>query len=208
MTSNVESNPIPLGARSQLIAQWLSRIFHPFTISPTIFWLVLYLKGASALESLGWTVVSLLIVIAPLLAAVIYNVRRGRFTDMDVSVREHRYGLYVLAIACFAPLIAILTLSGAPRIAIGCLYAAAFAIFVGATINRALTKISLHSVTMAGCTAILFFVSPTAGLLFSPITLLVGWARIHLNRHTAGQVSLGWLVAVVCIAIVLPGFSG
>lgn len=168
----------------------------------------MYLSGTSALKSLWWTAVGFIVVIAPLLGAVIYNVRRGRYTDMDVSIREHRYELYALAFVCFAALIAILNLFGAPRIAVGCLYAAALAIAVGALINRAFTKISLHSVAMAGCAAVLFFVSPAAGAILGLVALLVGWSRIHLNQHTPGQVLLGWLVAAVCAAIVLPMFTG
>lgn len=194
--------------RGHTAAQWLSRVFHPFTISLAVFWLTMYLSGTSALESLWWTAVGFIVVIAPLLGAVIYNVRRGRYTDMDVSIREHRYELYALAFVCFAALIVILNLFGAPRIAVGCLYAAALAIAVGALINRAFTKISLHSVAMAGCAAVLFFVSPAAGAIVSLVALLVGWSRIHLNHHTPGQVLLGWLVAAVCAAIVLPMFTG
>lgn len=206
MMSKAETTLPQSRTRSHVAAQWLSRVFHPFTISLVVFWLTMYLSGTSALESLWWTAVGFIVVIAPLLGVVIYNVRGGRFTDMDVSIREHRYGLYALAFICFAMLIAILNLFGAPRIALGCLYAAAFAIAVGALINRAFTKISLHSVAMAGCAAVLFFVSPAAGAILSLITLLVGWSRIHLNRHTPGQVLLGWLVAAVCVATMLPLF--
>lgn len=206
MTGKVDA-PLPQPrTRSYVAAQWLSRVFHPFTISLVVFWLTMYLSRTSALESLWWTVIGFIVVTAPLLGVVIYNVRGGRFTDMDVSMRKHRDGLYALALLSFAVLIALLNLYGAPRIALGCLYAAAFAIAVGALINRTFTKISLHSVAMAGCAAVLFFVSPAAGVILSLIALLVGWSRIHLSCHTSGQVLLGWLVAAACVAMMLPMF--
>lgn len=196
--------PAGQGRGLNLLAIWLSRVFHPFTISLVVYWAVMYLAGTPALEALLWTVTGLFVVIVPLLMVVLNNVRRGRFTDMDVSTREHRYGLYVLAIACFALLIAILNFFEAPPVAISCLYAAAATLLVGAVLNRTLTKISLHAAAMGGCAAMLFFVSPPAGALLGLIALLVGWSRIHLNRHTPGQVLLGWLVAVLCTVVVFP----
>jgi membrane-associated phospholipid phosphatase len=207
MTSSI--NPAAQASNpGRLAAQWLSRIFHPFTIAPVVYWLVMFLSDVPALESLQWTALSFVVVIAPLVAALIYNVRRGRYSDMDVSIREHRYGLYALAILCFLILIALLNLLDAPRIALGCLYAASCAILAGALINRFLTKISLHSVTMAGGAAILFFVAPGAGIALTLATLLVGWARIYLNQHTPGQVLLGWLTAALCVAAILPNYTG
>ena len=34
------------------------------------------------------------------------------------------------------------------------------------------------------------------------LTALQGWSRIYLGTHTAGQVLLGWGVAVVCVGVV------
>lgn len=190
--------------RLNLVAIWLSRVFHPFTISLVVYWAVMNLAGTPALEALLWTVTGLFVVIVPLLIVVVSNVRRGRFTDMDVSTREHRYGLYVLAIVCFVLLIAILNFFEAPPVAISCLYAAAATLLVGAVINRTFTKISLHAAAMGGCAAMLFFVSPPMGILIGLIALLIGWSRIYLNRHTLGQVLLGWLVAILCTTLVFP----
>ena len=190
------------------IARWLSRIFHPFVISLFTFWLALYLSESSALEALQWVGLGFLVVIVPLTVVILYNVRSGEFTDLDVSIREHRYKLYLLAFVCFILLIVILNLLNAPRIALGCLYAAATAIFFGAIINRGFTKVSLHSVASAGSAAVLFVVSPIPGLILGAIALAVGWARIRLKRHTLGQVLLGWLIAIICVGAILPLFTG
>ena len=190
------------------IARWLSRIFHPFVISLVAFWLALYLSGSSALQALQWVGLGFLVVIAPLAVVILYNVQSGKFTDLDVSIREHRYKLYSLAFVCFILLIVILNLLNAPRIALGCLYAAVTAIFLGAIINRVFTKVSLHSVASAGSAAVLFVVSPIPGLILGVIALAVGWARIRLKRHTPGQVLLGWLIAIVCVGAILPLFTG
>lgn len=188
------------------IARWLSRIFHPFVISLFTFWLALYLSETSALQALQWVGLGFLVVIAPLAIVILYSVRSGQFTDLDVSIREQRHRLYILAFICFILLILILNLLNAPRLALGCLYAAVVAIALGAIINRVLTKVSLHSVASAGSATVLFVVSPIPGLILGAIALAVGWARVRLKRHTVEQVLLGWLIAVVCVGLILPLF--
>lgn len=90
-------------------------------------------------------------------------------------------------------------------------YAAIATNVIAASVNHYVTKISVHVAALAGCAAVLALVSTGATQGVSPgfvggilvmLTVLQGWARVYLGRHTVGQVLLGWGVAVVCVGVV------
>jgi len=183
------------------IAGWLSRIFHPFIIVIPTLLLAIYLDTASLLAALQWTAVSVALVIVPVSVFILVNVQAGRYSDVYVSIREHRHSLYLVGGACLLLLLAVLILAGAPRIILACLYAAVMANAIGAVINR-FSKVSVHAAAMAGCATVLFNLSPPIGLALGAATLIVGWARVHAGHHTLAQVLTGWAIAVVCVAAV------
>lgn len=191
---NLEHGVIHFGA------VWLSLLFHPFVISVLVLFLVQLLSGYPVVVALGWTALSFAIVILPLLTFLLIRVRAGRYQDMDVSIREDRHLLYGFSGISFILLIALLALLQAPLIVQRSLQAALLAVALGAVINRLATKLSLHALAMAGSSSILFSVSPLAGLILGVISLLVGWSRIYLRRHTLLEVVLGWLVGILAVA--------
>ena len=186
---------------STLLATWLSRVFHPFIVSVLVLFFVQLLSGYAAAEAALWTMLSFVVVILPSLVFILIRVRLGRYEGIDVSVRKDRYLLYGLAGFCFVLLITLLALLHAPAIVQTTLQAALFAFAVSALINHFVNKLSLHSLTMAGCSTVLLFVSPLLGVVLSVATLFVGWARLHLTRHTLTEVLGGWVVGAGCVAI-------
>ena len=184
---------------STLLATWLSRAFHPFIVSIVVLFLVQLLIGYSASESVLWTLLCFSVVILPTLVFILIRVRLGRYEDVDVSIREDRYLLYGLAGLCFVLLIILLALLGAPAIVQTTLQAALLSFIVSALFNRFVNKLSLHALTMAGCSMVLLFVSPFVGVVLAVVTLLVGWARLHLTRHTLAEVLGGWVVGAGCV---------
>jgi membrane-associated phospholipid phosphatase len=180
------------------IAKWLSRVFHPFLVSVVTLILVIYLDGTIMLEAVKWTIIGFGIVILPLTLYLAINVRRGRYSDWSISIREQRYGIYLLAGLCFIILVFTFIWAGAPPIALACLYAALATVSLSALINRLATKVSLHAVALAGCAAALFWVSTSLGIFLAIAALSVGWARVQLHHHTLVQVLLGWAIASGC----------
>ena len=182
-------------------AVWLSRVFHPFVISVGVLFVAQLFQGYTWLSAAAWTALCFMVVIAPVLLFILLRVRSGRYQDADVSIREDRYLLYGLAGGCFILLVALLALLQAPAIVQQTLQAALFAVAVGAILNRFVNKLSLHTLTVAGCAAVLLFVRPSAGIVLGLISLLVGWSRLYLSRHTLAEVVGGWFVGVLCVAI-------
>jgi hypothetical protein len=177
------------------LARLLSNLFHPFPVSLLALALILYLDGATVWVAVLWTAVGFGMVILPLTLYLAANVRRGRYSDWNISIREQRHTIYILAGVCFVVVTLAFNWGGAPAIALACLYAALLTVVVAALINRLITKISLHSVAMAGCAAAMFWVSPGLGLFLAVAAIVVGWARLQLQQHTLPQVLLGWGVA-------------
>lgn len=173
------------------LARIVSTVFHPFLVSVVTLATVIYLDGTPFWAAIKWTVVGFGIVIVPLALFLFVNVRRGRYSDWSISIREQRHNIYILSGICFAVLIVTFILTGAPAIALACLYAAMVTVVIAAMINRLATKISLHSVAMGGCAAALFWVSPPLGLLMVLGALATGWSRMRLKHHSLTQVLLG-----------------
>jgi membrane-associated phospholipid phosphatase len=185
------------------VAQVLSWIFHPFVISIPTLWYAAYAMTHDGGTSAQWTAFFIVIVILPAIVFIAFRMRRGHYTDADVSVRQHRFSLYLFGGGCFILGVVLFAMLGAPRILVASLLAALVALAIG-TLVTTRTKASVHAGVTAGCAAVLFFVSLPSALLVTVAALTVGWARVYLHQHTPPQVVLGWAIALVSVAIVFP----
>jgi len=165
----------------------------------------LRLDGVSWSAALLWSAVCIGVgIVPPTLLLVVQRRRRGD-RDWYVTVREQRFGLYGLGLACLAALIAVARFGGAPRLLLPCLVAALAATAIGAALNR-VTKVSVHVGTATGCAMLLAHLAPTATLPLTAAVALVAWARLRLSHHTPVQVMLGAAVAASCMAVSLWAF--
>jgi membrane-associated phospholipid phosphatase len=186
---------------NERLAQWLSRVFHPFVISMVALLLSIYLETSLLWEAVLWASVSLAVFLLPFSVFILVMVCAGRYSDLDVSIREQRHGLYLLAGVGLFLLVAIFTLGGAPLVSRVSIYAAVFSTAASAVFNR-FSKISVHAMVAAGSAVALSYLSPLASLFLTAPAALVGWSRVRLKRHTWFQVIAGWGMAVVCVIVV------
>ena len=187
------------------LAQVLSWVFHPFVISVPTLWYAAYAMTRDAAASAMWTGFFIVIVILPAIVFIALRVRGGQYTDADVSVRQHRFSIYFFGGGCFILGLILFIFLGAPRILVASLLSAIVALAIGTLITTR-TKASAHAGVTAGCAAVLFFVSVPLSIFVTFAALTVGWARIYLHQHTPTQVILGWVIALVSVAIVFPLF--
>lgn len=189
----------PISVKKASLRWWaiqLSRAFHPFIVSVATLWLAMKLNVYDWLTSTVWTLLSFAVVILPALLFILVRVRQGRYKDIDVSIREDRPVLYAIGGSCMILSIILLAVFQAPVIAQKTLQAGFISIVIGSIVNKFVNKVSLHVLTVAGCAVVLFFVSPIAGTALGIVSLLIGWSRLHLSRHTLPEVVWGWLVGV------------
>ena len=139
--------------------------------------------------------------IAPLLF-LIWQVRHGHVTDLDVQLREQRKASLLVTIAGFGVSWLLMYLGDAPVLF------KAGAGFVQWLVIFAITlrwKISAHTTSAANVTMLILRVF---GLAAAPLVIsipLIAWSRVKLRRHTPGQTVAGALLgsAVVVGTILL-----
>lgn len=139
-----------------------------------------------------------------------YLRRKGKLGDNDASIKEERGLPYLIAILFYAGGLLLLLFARVNIISIAfwfCYISNTLFIFL---INRK-WKISAHTMGAGGPLAAITYVLGPAGLLFSVILLLIGWARVKLNLHTVSQVIagafLGFLSTYVQMLLIIHYFS-
>jgi hypothetical protein len=177
----MEDGPSRLSSTIPL-ARALSVAGHPL--------LLMLLTVAAATRNWIWTAVLAASTVLPMTAIIVRNVRRGSWSDFDVSRRDQRTGLYRVAI----PLVAITALilyflDAGPRLMRG-FAAAAVMLIVGVIGNRFL-KISMHMMCAALCAVTLIHMYPWSALAIVPFVIALAWSRRKLERHTWVEIAVG-----------------
>lgn len=191
----------PHGLRRTL-ARLVSYIIHPVAFPIVTLALLLYSATASLPQTGRWLLLALALTSLPITALVVFQVARGSWTDLDVSVRRQRYLLYPFGLICLTSLAVVYIWLKAPLVAVAATISSVVANLVDAAINFRY-KVSAHATSAAACAALLVHVIPTVGVLAAGAALLVGWSRVTLGRHTLGQVILGMGVGVASVVATL-----
>ena len=160
-------------------ARFISVAFHPLVLSP--------LTAALASRSWRWTAIVMASTILPISAVILWNMRRGVWTDFDVTHRRQRSGLYWFAIPLF---LAIAWLApgwfGRSMLALVC------ALIVCLALSRWL-QVSLHMLFAAFCAVVLWRVHPLSAFAMAPVLVALAWARLRLQHHTPAELAVGTL---------------
>lgn len=174
-----------MASRSAWLARWVSRVLHPFVVLPLAVLLALGRRATGqALASAGAVALLLLL---PLLALIVWQVRAGGWSDHDVSDRGHRKGLYRGALLVL-PLGTMLAAWQLPQLRAE-LLAGWLLLLVSMLADRWL-KTSLH--LAFGSFAALLAASDLARAAgCGAALLLLAWSRLTLRRHTLAEVATG-----------------
>ena len=121
---------------------------------------------------------------------VLRNVRRGVWSDHDVSRHEQRGGLYRVLLPLFAVTALVLYFMGAGPGMMRGFAARAVMLLLGALGNRFL-KISMHMMAAAFCGITIARLYPTAAFAIVPLVAALAWSRRKLERHTWAEVFVG-----------------
>lgn len=178
-------------------------------LSPPVIWVALSLTVATVYtpdsgQAIQWAAIySLLICIVPMLF-VGFMVWRGKIGDIHMKERRERIAPLLLTTggALFACLL-LWELKAPPALPL-----LAFISLVQIIIMTLITlawQISMHAMGITGAAmAIGMMLNLALALLCVPLIVLVGAARLHLQRHTPAQILAGTLVgALVPIFVVL-----
>lgn len=194
----IEVKPTP---RTE-VARLVSAIVHPIAFPLLTLGIITEIATGSVPEAVKWVLLALALVSLPVSILVSYQVLRGHWTDLDVSVRRQRYTLYPFGLVCMLALALAYAHFGAPQIAVRAAFGITFANLVDGLINLAY-KVSAHATGAAVCATLLWMSTLAWGLPAALAALAVGWSRVELKRHTPGQVVLGWAVGVLSTLLAL-----
>lgn len=201
MSLHVENAVAPATGRAE-VARLVSAIIHPIVFPLITLGIALYVSTDSLPDAARWVALALLLTTIPVSLLVAFQVVRGAWTDLDVSVRRQRYLLYPFGLGCMLILALVYRRFDAPSIAIRITLAIVLANLCGALINL-WYKVSAHASGAAICATALWTVGAFGGVVGCVAALLVGWSRVELRRHTRGQVLLGWSVGVASTLVML-----
>lgn len=183
------------------LAQIVSEISNPlFVALPTFGVLALHTAPDPARALLWWIVTTLGITAAPLIF-IAQGVRRQRYANRHLPVREERFVPLLFGLACACLAFALLLLLHASSTLLATIVAALVTGAIAGLITR-YWKISFHLIGIAGAVTVFVLVFGALSYLLVPLVMLVGWARWEVRAHTFLQALMGAALAVaVTVAI-------
>jgi membrane-associated phospholipid phosphatase len=136
-------------------------------------------------------------------AIILRGVRRGRFSDKNLSLRQERIRFGVAAITSILIGLAVLAAFDAPAEMVALLASIAVGVACGWVITL-WWKISAHAATAAGAATVLMLVFGTALLVAWPLVGVIAWSRVQVGDHTPTQVLAGIALGIVVNATIFP----
>jgi membrane-associated phospholipid phosphatase len=175
------------------ISKVISDFFNPL-ISLFIFFVYMSVREYSLKDAFLYFLPILLIVIAPVISWIVWNVKTGRYTNMDVSNRVQRKTLYIFIAAC---VIAYIAYNYFKNGYIDFVMLFILILLFALQISNFFIKSSMHTAFNIFVAALFFVLNIKMGILWLGIAILVGITRIILKRHTVQEVFMGAGIAFV-----------
>ncbi|MDV7695734.1 phosphatase PAP2 family protein [Chryseobacterium soli] len=181
------------------ISKIISDFFNPLT-SLFIFFAYMSVQEYSFKDSLVYFLPILLIIIVPVIVWLVWNVKTGRYTNMDVSNRIQRKTLYLFIAAC---VIGYITFNYIKNGYIDFVMLFILILLFALQISNFFIKSSMHTAFNVFVAALFFALDWKMGLIWLGIAALVGITRIILKRHTVKEVFMGAGIAFLVSFIYL-----
>ncbi|WP_336733199.1 phosphatase PAP2 family protein [Chryseobacterium sp. VD8] len=175
------------------ISRVISDFFNPL-LSLFIFFVYMSFLKYSLKESILSFLPILIIVIAPVIIWLIWNVKTGRYTNMDVSNRVQRKTLYIFIGVCVVSYIAYHYFRNGQ---IDFVMLFILILLFALQISNYFIKSSMHTAFNIFVAALFFALNTTMGIIWLGIATLVGITRIILKRHTPKEVFMGAGIAFI-----------
>lgn len=175
------------------VSKVVSNVFNPI-VSLFIFYSYRCFRNHDILQAIYILILLLGSVVFPLVFWLVWNVKRGRYTDLDVSERKQRNSLYAFSML----LVAVYSY----------LYYTWFDVFDKVVFflfilmlvmhfSNFFIKSSMHTAFNV-FTALLFYMENVyIGVLWGGIGVAVGVSRVILKRHSPWEVIMGWFIALL-----------
>ncbi|MBL3549103.1 MULTISPECIES: phosphatase PAP2 family protein [Chryseobacterium] len=181
------------------ISKIISDFFNPL-VSLFIFFIYMSIQSYTLKDSLVYFLPILLLIMLPVIIWLVWNVKTGRYTNMDVSNRVQRKTLYIFIAVCVLTYILFNYIKNG--------YVDFIMLFIlillfALQISNLYIKSSMHTAFNVFVAALFFSLNWKLGILWLGIAALVGITRIILKRHTIKEVFMGAGIAFLISFIYL-----
>lgn len=190
------------GKKSSLlhkISRVISDFFNPL-VSLILFFVYMSIREYSLKDSMLYFIPILLMIIMPIIIWLVWNVKTGRYTNMDVSNRVQRKTLYIFIAVC---VIAYLIFNYIKNGYIDLVMLFILILLFALQISNLFIKSSMHTAFNIFVAALFFSLDWKISLVWLGIAILVGITRVILKRHTVKEVFMGAGIAFMVSFIYL-----
>ncbi|KAB1232219.1 phosphatase PAP2 family protein [Chryseobacterium viscerum] len=181
------------------ISKVISDFFNPL-VSLIIFFVYMSVREYTLKDSLLYFLPVLSMIIIPVVIWLVWNVKTGRYTNMDVSNRVQRKTLYIFIAVC---VIAYLIFNYIRNGSIDLIMLFILILLFALQISNLYIKSSMHTAFNIFVAALFFSLGWKMGLAWLGIAILVGITRVILKRHTVKEVFMGAGIAFMVSFIYL-----
>lgn len=173
------------------VSKIFSDFFNPL-VSLIIFFIYFSVRSLTAKESWSVFLPALLIIIVPVVIWLIWNVKTGRYTNLDVSDRKQRKTLYIFIEVC---IFIYLLYAHFVQHHVDLRMLFVLILLVLMQLSNFFIKSSMHTAFNILVAAFFFAENEYAGIIWLIIAILVGITRVIVGRHTPKEVLMGSIIA-------------
>lgn len=176
------------------IAKYISIIGHPFVTIPVFLIIILFVReGVDNAKTLATMIIGG--IFAPISLVTYIRVKRGKYTNLDVSDRRQRQRWFILTTALILIVTALLWITRQDTLVSIALTVSLFLMIVSQAVNT-LIKASMHVAYHTYLGFVIFYLNPWTGAIFLLFLPLLAWSRVYLKRHTKPEVVAGLVLGV------------
>jgi membrane-associated HD superfamily phosphohydrolase len=177
------------------LAQSLSFLGHPLLLG-TFYVILMSFKNLSNENAWKVSILTVGLIALPVIIHNTQKLRKGEYTNFDVSDQNQRKGFYPFIISLFTLLILVFYLSGFPiSVTLNTLNFLLMMLLMG-LVNLKI-KASLHACIAFYISISLFSLSLWIGMTFFILAFGTSWSRLILGRHSLPELVIGMGMGLV-----------
>ncbi len=183
------------------IANLVSNILNPFTVSLVAILFFSFESTPSIGDAIKWASILAAVSILPVFLSVSYFAHHEKIDGIFTGFRRQRTKIYLLAGTCALIGGVIITYFRAPLLLVSVFVSglSAIAIFTGINLWW---KISVHTAFVSALVTVLVILYGYMAAVAVVLILIVAWARVELAHHSLAQVATGALLAAFIVVVV------
>lgn len=171
------------------IAKYISIVGHPFVTIPVFLLIILFVReDIDNAKTLATMIIGG--IFAPISLVTYIRVKRGKYTNLDVSDRRQRQRWFMLTTTLILIVTALLWITEQDILISIALTVSLFLMIVSQLLNT-MIKASMHTAYHTYLGFVIFYLNSWIGVAFFLFLPFLAWSRVYLKRHTKPEIMAG-----------------